>query len=329
MGQMIPTEGPAPFLIFLGVSTGQSAVHRVFDGWVSCLGTPLTLKGCDLPLDAPADAYRRLVLDFRRPVARLAGALVTSHKTALFQAAADLFDDVTAQAVRLEEIGMIYWRDGRLVADAGDADSNLQAARRLFAASDAWRTGSREAVVLGGGGAGVALAYTLATAADLGCARITITEVSEARAEIVRRIVQRWAFPVPIVVMFLSGPADAIVADSGRASLIANATGLGKDRTGSPVSSGVRFPRGAFVWDFNYRFGRQEMPTFLETASAQAAEQELTIEDGWNYFIWGWLVVMSRVAGVDPYERHECFSRVASRPQGNARGITNRSETES
>lgn len=63
------------------------------------------------------------------------------------------------------------------------------------------------------------------------------------------------------------GPADALLKDMPEASGMVNATGLGKDQPGSPLSPDARFPRRAVVWELNYR-GSLE---FLHTGRAQAA----------------------------------------------------------
>src|SRR5699024_8789033 len=73
-------------------------------------------------------------------------------------------------------------------------------------------------------------------------------------------------------------------------SLVINATGLGKDRPGSPLPD-VPLPTGAIVWELNYR-GSLE---FLAQARAQQAERDLTVVDGWRYFIHGWTQVIADV----------------------------------
>jgi shikimate 5-dehydrogenase len=70
-----------------------------------------------------------------------------------------------------------------------------------------------------------------------------------------------------------------------------NSTGLGKDRPGSPLTDNVEFPKGCFVWEFNYR-GSLE---FLHQAQAQAASKSLHVIDGWRYFIHGWSQVIADV----------------------------------
>ena len=47
--------------------------------------------------------------------------------------------------------------------------------------------------------------------------------------------------------------------------MVVNATGLGKDSPGSPISDAATFPNGGIAWDFNYR---GEL-LFLEQALSQ------------------------------------------------------------
>jgi shikimate dehydrogenase len=73
--------------------------------------------------------------------------------------------------------------------------------------------------------------------------------------------------------------------------LIVNATGLGKDAPGSPITDKGQFPKDSLVWEINYRGDL----IFMEQAKAQAAEKNLHVEDGWIYFIYGWTQVMEEV----------------------------------
>jgi shikimate 5-dehydrogenase len=77
---------------------------------------------------------------------------------------------------------------------------------------------------------------------------------------------------------------DQLVANSPERSLIINATGMGKDRPGSPLSDAVIFPERSIVWDLNYRGER----LFLQQAQSQKARLNLTIHDGWLCFMHGW-----------------------------------------
>ena len=77
----------------------------------------------------------------------------------------------------------------------------------------------------------------------------------------------------------------------GKGSLIINATGLGKDRPGSPLTDAAQFPQDGLVWEINYRGDL----LFMHQAEAQEKEKNLHVEDGWKYFIYGWTQVISEV----------------------------------
>ena len=69
-----------------------------------------------------------------------------------------------------------------------------------------------------------------------------------------------------------------------------NATGLGKDRPGSPLTDDARFPPDAVAWDFNYRGDL----VFLDQARRQT-DRGVRPVDGWFYFLHGWTRVMAQV----------------------------------
>ncbi len=78
-------------------------------------------------------------------------------------------------------------------------------------------------------------------------------------------------------------------------SMVINATGLGKDRPGSPISDDARFPRNSIAWELNYR-GELD---FMHQALAQQATRDLRVEDGWVYFLHGWSQVINQVLHVE------------------------------
>ena len=88
---------------------------------------------------------------------------------------------------------------------------------------------------------------------------------------------------------------DALLATLAPRSIVMNATGLGKDAPGSPLTDAAVFPEDGLAWDFNYR---GEL-AFLDQARAQEQARGLTIEDGWVYFIHGWTRVMAEVFHID------------------------------
>ena len=88
---------------------------------------------------------------------------------------------------------------------------------------------------------------------------------------------------------------DARVAALPSDSVVVNATGLGKDRPGSPLTNSVVFPLRATAWDFNYRGDL----VFLDQARAQADLRGVGVVDGWTYFIHGWTRVIAQVFDID------------------------------
>ena len=88
---------------------------------------------------------------------------------------------------------------------------------------------------------------------------------------------------------------DAALVSLKPGSLVVNATGLGKDAPGSPLTDGARFPDRAVVWDLNYRGDL----VFLDQARAERDRRGLQIEDGWTYFLYGWTQVIAEVFHID------------------------------
>jgi shikimate 5-dehydrogenase len=289
--KLIPNQSISrPAFVFLGVSTSQSLGHRVFPRWLQIVGAEADLLGVDLPLNASPPAYRQVVQRIKGDD-KLLGALVTSHKANLFEHAADLFDEFSPDALALREISPIYKVNGRLAADAIDA----AASRRVLASlipEGYWRDSRAQALILGAGGAGVALAYALLTDANNVPAHVILTETDPARANLARAILQPWAVNASLEVLHVGeGASDRLLAALPEGSLVVNATGMGKDRPGSPISGDLPFPMRGLAWEFNYRGERQ----FLEQARGQAGARDLTVEDGWRLFICGWSFGMSRV----------------------------------
>jgi shikimate 5-dehydrogenase len=267
-------------IYFLGVSTGASAVQRIFPQWVRLAGVPdAVLSGLDLAVGAPPEAYRDAVARMKDdPACR--GALVTTHKVALYRYAGDLFDAFDDDARLLGEVSCVVCRGGRLEGQAIDTLTGELSLRALLRGERF----SGEALILGAGGAGLALAVVLRR--HHRPARVILTDVSTER-------LQETAGLVDAERVAISDPCghDRLIASLSPGCLIVNATGLGKDRPGSPVSDGVRFPPRAIAWDLNYR-GDLKLLDHARKAGVEAA-------DGWEYFLHGWSQIMARVLGFE------------------------------
>ncbi len=273
-----------PTMEFVGVTTGSSSIMRLFPLWARDLGLDgATLVGRDLPLRAPREDYRAAVEQIRADALSL-GALVTTHKLALLASARDLFDELDDYAERLGEVSSISKRDGRVIGHAKDPITAGRALGALLGPDHFERTGGH-VLCLGAGGAGAAIVLHLVSRADRP-ERIVVTDTEPARlAE-------------------LAGPggvegagadaAEALLAALPPGSLVVNATGLGKDRPGSPLPDAARFPADAVVWELNYRGALD----FLRQARAQEAHRGLHVADGWLYFLHGWSAVIAEVFDV-------------------------------
>lgn len=280
---------------FVGVDTAHSSIQKVFPLWADHLGLPSReLRGFDIPLGAPDAAYRDVVERIRDDDDQ-AGALVTTHKLRLYEAAGDLFDETDDFARACGEVSSIAKRDGRLRGSAKDPITVGLALDAVVPPAYFADTGA-ELVCLGAGGSGVALSWHLAHRSDAP-ERVTLVGRTARSLEHARAIHERGGLDTSRFVYHALDEADpvgdatALVGAAGEGAVIVNATGLGKDRPGSPLGDDVVFPLRARVWEFNYR-GSLE---FLHQARAQEEERRLTVEDGWVYFVHGWSQVVAEV----------------------------------
>ncbi len=295
---------------FVGVSTGGSSILRVFPLWADVLGLPArTLVGHDVPLDAPAQRYRDLVSAIAADDGEV-GALVTTHKVAVHDAAADLFDELDEDARTFGEVSCIAQRDGRLLGSAKDP-LTARLALEEFLPADHFATTGATALVLGSGGAGTALSQQLGVRGDRP-GQVVCTALEQGPLDHARAVHERSGVPSGLVrYVRTAGPDDVagLVSALPPGSLVVNATGMGKDRPGSPVPDGVALPRDGYVWDFNYR-GSLEL---LAQARAQEAGRGLHVEDGWRYFVHGWSQAVAAVFDVPmPPETVDELGRVAA-----------------
>ena len=88
----LPSKADRPTMYFIGVTTTQSSIMRLFPIWAEALGLKdACIKGIDISIHAPEEDYRRTVEFIKNDPLSL-GALVTTHKIDLYNACKDLFD---------------------------------------------------------------------------------------------------------------------------------------------------------------------------------------------------------------------------------------------
>lgn len=277
-------------LVFIGVSTGRSSIMRLFPRWATLLNLDAEIVGRDVPVRAEPAAYRVAVTEIAADQ-RLRGALVTTHKVDVYRHAADLFADLDPLARLCHEVSCISKRGDALVGHAKDP---VTAGRALAALVDEgyWRRTGAHVLCLGAGGSGTAITVHLLSGA-LPPERIAVTDVDAERVAELRHIHARLRPPTEVEYLPVSSPeeTDDLLATLPPTSLVVNATGLGKDLPGSPLSDAARFPEQGIVWELNYR-GELD---FLRQARRQAKERRLVVHDGWGYFLHGWTEVIAEV----------------------------------
>jgi shikimate 5-dehydrogenase len=299
-----------PTLYFIGVTTASSSIMRVFPPWAKHFGLgDVVIKGIDLKLHDEPENYREVV-KFIKGDANSLGALVTTHKIDLLKACRDLFDELDYYAELTGEISCISKRHGQLHGHAKDPISS-GLALEAFLPENHWQNTSSEALVLGAGGSSIALAtYMLDSKHGQNRpARILVTDRNSERLHEIEQIHKQLTPSTPVEYHLTAQPTDndALMAKLKTASLVVNATGLGKDAPGSPISEAAQFPQNGFAWEFNYRGNL----VFLDQARAQKQTRQLHVEDGWLYFIHGWTRAIAEVFDVDIPTRGPQFERIA------------------
>jgi shikimate 5-dehydrogenase len=298
-----------PTIYFLGVSTGSSSIQRVFPRWAQELGLDgAVLRGIDLPVGAPAEHTRRIV-EFLREDELGVGMQITSHKIAVGTAARDLFAQLRPLATLMGEVSCITKGPDGLHGFAKDPVAGSLALDAIVP-EGYWSSGAH-AVVLGAGGAGTALTWCLARE-ERGAQRpggLVVTDTDRGRLEHLGTIARQVGPDVPLELVQVTSTdeTDAVLASQPAGSLVVNATGLGKDLPGSPIGGDALLPRDSIAWDLNYRGDLR----FLETAIRQSGDRGVRAEDGWTYFVHGWLQAVKEVFQVDVPTSGPAFDRLS------------------
>ena len=300
----------SPTLYFIGVTTGKSSIMKVFPAWGNFLGLKdAEIKGIDFKLHDNPAAYRKAV-EFIRDDPMSMGALVTTHKIDLFHACRDMFDVIDPHALLMDETSCISKRDGKLICHAKDPISSGLSIDG-FVGETYFADNNADLFSMGAGGSTIALTWHLMrkSRGSNVPSRIIVTNRSQHRLDEIKRIHEQVDFDVPVEYLLAERPEDndKVLATLKPGSLVINATGLGKDAPGSPLTDAAVFPERAVIWDLNYR---GEL-VFLDQARRQQTERSLRIEDGWTYFIHGWTQVIAEVFDVSIPTSGPSFDRIS------------------
>jgi len=276
------------------------------------LGIPdAQIRGIDFPIRAEPAAYRRAV-EFIKADPLSQGALITTHKIDLFSACRDMFDEIDPHAILMGETSCLSKRKGKILCHAKDPISSGLTLDG-FLPRDHWKNSGAEAFIMGAGGAAIAITWHLMRSEMQEeanrPARVVISDPQPSRLAEMRHIHGKFHSEVPVEYNQVADlkENDSIIKRLKAGSLVINATGLGKDGPGSPLTEAARFPVNGIVWELNYRGDL----VFLRQANAQKAERNLQIEDGWTYFIHGWTRVIAEVFQLDIPISGERFDRFA------------------
>ena len=273
----------------------------MFPLWMEALGRPeVVLEGVDIEIHAAPDRYREVVAHIKREPLAL-GGLVTTHKIDLLAAASDLFDGLGPYAQATGEVSSIAKDNDRLIGRATDPVAGGLSLDAILGQGYFGRSGGH-LLMLGAGGSAAALTLHLLRKE---CpfdrpVRVIVVNRSAPRLARLQRMVDRevGAKESSIGFDFIQNndPSrnDDVLAGLPPGSVVINATGMGKDTPGSPLTDSAVFPREGVVWELNYR-GELD---FMGQALVQRAERSLTVADGWEYFVHGWSQVISHVLHV-------------------------------
>lgn len=278
---------------------------RIFPRWAALLGLDAEIAGRDIPLGAAPAPFRGVVEEIAGDD-HLRGALVTTHKVAVYEQARDLFAQLDEHARLCREISCISKRAGVLIGHAKDPITAGLTLESMLG-SDYWSNRAAHALCLGVGGAGTAITVAL-LGGNAPPERLVVTDRNPERIEGLQSVHDQLGVRSPVEYHVVSEPqeSDALLASLAPDSLVVNATGMGKDLPGSPITDAARFPKHGVVWELNYRGALG----FLRQASRRAEEDQLELHDGWRYFLHGWTEVIAEV--FDLQLRPAIFERLAA-----------------
>lgn len=282
-----------PTMYFIGVTTTKSSIMRVFPKWSEILGLGADIIGYDASLHAPPEIYQAIVDHIKRDPLSM-GALVTTHKIDLLNATRDRFDYLDPYSQLCGEISSISKLDGRLEGHAKDPiTSGL--AWQAFIEPGYWGRTNAEVLCLGAGGSAIAISVFVAGLPDRADRprRFIMVNRNPQRLEELKAVHRQLDTDIAFEYIVNEDPRvnDQLMAALPPGSMVINATGMGKDRPGSPITDAGVFPKNGWAWELNYR-GELD---FMHQALRQTASRGVRVEDGWVYFLHGWTQVIAQV----------------------------------
>lgn len=292
------TTKTVPTFYFVGVTTSKSSIMKVFPRWMEAIGRPdIMLEGIDHEIHGKPEAYRATVAQFKYDPLSL-GGLVTTHKIDLLTAARDMFEELHSSARLTGEVSSISKRNGKLVGHAKDPLTSGLSMDTFLKAGYFGSTGG-DFLCFGAGGSGKAMALHLINKKEPADRpkRFVVANRSQGRLDGMQVMVESLETDIKFEYIQSADPQvnDQIMAEMPDGTVVVNATGMGKDTPGSPVTSDGIFPKNGVAWEINYR-GELD---FWHQAMAQQETRNVFVEDGWLYFLHGWTQVIAEVLHIN------------------------------
>ena len=296
-----------PTFYFVGVTTGKSSIMKVFPLWMEVLGRPdVVIEGIDHKIHDDPEAYRATVAQIKHDPLSI-GALVTTHKMDIYAAAHDMFDYLDSYARLTHELSSISKLDGRLEGHAKDPITAGLSLDAIIEPGYFRRTGG-QILCFGAGGSALATLLHLINKQDKADRpeRFVVVNRSQPRLDHMRGMAEQLDTDIAVDYILNSNPLrnDEIMATMPEGSIVINATGMGKDIPGSPLTDDGLFPKNSIAWEFNYR-GELD---FMHQALRQRESRNVKVEDGWVYFLHGWSQVVAQVLHIPLTD--ELFARL-------------------
>ncbi len=256
MGKTDLCTSPDSDDVFYRETTSKSSIMKVFPKWADYLNVEaIAQRGLISKLHDTPENYREAVRFIKEDPHSLR-ARQTTHKIDLLKACKDMFDELDPYAMLMDagnqqhlKTSMANWSDmpkipfpavWRLKLDGkllkkyrgrNSADGRRRRNNRINLLSDEAGTWRQQTI------------------------KIYVTNRSTGRLKENQRIHHQLHSDVTVEYIHAPVPEqnDAVAAKLKPASLVANATGLGKDAPGSLLTDAAIFPEHGIVWDFNYR----------------------------------------------------------------------------
>ena len=293
-----PITRTVPTFYFVGVTTSKSSIMKVFPRWMEAIGRPdIIIEGIDHEIHDKPETYRATVAQIKYDPLSL-GGLVTTHKIDLLTAARDMFDELHSSARLTGEVSSISKRNGKLVGHAKDPLTSGLSMDSFLKDGYFGSTGG-DFLCFGAGGSGKAMALHLINKKEPADRpkRFVVVNRSQGRLDEMQAMVESLETDIKFEYIQNANPPinDQIMANMPDGTVVVNATGMGKDTPGSPVTDKGIFPQNGIAWEINYR-GELD---FWHQAMAQQETRNVFVEDGWLYFLHGWTQVIAEVLHID------------------------------